>query len=366
MVHHPQPLPVRIRWRPLPPGHRVGDPPAVVHLADDLATGRPDVRGAAPGRVGQRVGGDLTDRQDQVGAALGGQPRALGEAVDQRPHGVQPGAVGNELRRGRRRRQLCLGRGAGARLVAAAGPAVAAFDDLRVRPAGALDEGRAEPGGVVGAQDGRRGADRQVDQRFVPHHLGGLGIGAPRPHRFGDDADPLPRMLAGEAAQGQRDPGGVAAKLVHVGHVQPPAGRARRRPHLRSGVARQRHEYRLGAGQPVADEGQDVLEVLARIAVHERQMAHAIAAGRGARGCRRTGLRPRRAGRPSAIIHDGADAPIWRAHAGKPKTSFQHTIGRVLLHWLLTVRGCAWRDSDCRHAATARWWSSRSAVSLTR
>src|SRR5439155_17910190 len=44
MVHHPQPLPGRIRRRPLPPGHRVGDPFAVVYLADDLLPGCPDLR----------------------------------------------------------------------------------------------------------------------------------------------------------------------------------------------------------------------------------------------------------------------------------------------------------------------------------
>ena len=38
----------------------------------------------------------------------------------------------------------------------------------------------------------------------------------------------------------------------------------------------------------------------------------------------------------------------------------------VLTAAVLAGRGCAGRGSDCRHAARARWWSSRSAVSLTR
>jgi anti-sigma B factor antagonist len=68
-------------------------------------------------------------------------------------------------------------------------------------------------------------------------------------------------------------------------------------------------------------------------------MAHATAAGRSARRCRRTGLRPAERGglRPSSTM---AQMPRYGVPMrGSQEHRFQHTIGRVLLLWLLTVRG---------------------------
>jgi len=61
---------------PDPPGQRVGDPPDVVHLAEHLLTGVPDVDDPALVGVADRFGGDLVRRQDQVDGAFRAEPGA--------------------------------------------------------------------------------------------------------------------------------------------------------------------------------------------------------------------------------------------------------------------------------------------------
>src|SRR5215472_9687382 len=89
------------------PGHRIGDPPGVVDLAEDLLAGVPDVN--YPGAVGvaDRVRGDLVRGQDQVDRRLLAEPGPPRAPLDQPPHRRQVPLVAKLLRvRGRRPKRL--------------------------------------------------------------------------------------------------------------------------------------------------------------------------------------------------------------------------------------------------------------------
>jgi hypothetical protein len=222
--------------------------------------------------------------------------------------------------------------------------------------AGAVDARRAELGGVVGAQDLAvdRG-DRQLDQRFVLHDLSSLRVRARRPQRFGDDADLLPRVLVGERAERKRDPGGIAAELVDVGKGQLPVGRAQVRPQPPAKVIGQRREHRLGAGQPFPDEGQHVLQVLARVAVEERKMAQATAAGVSRPRHRRPDSRRQCREWPFTITDGGQLPPRGAPMQGEAKDIVSaYDWPRSVALECCPSGECAWRGSGCRRTATAR------------
>src|SRR5580692_7934269 len=82
-----------VERRPAPAGQRVGDPALVVQLADEAVWGAPDMQRAAVAGVAERVGGDLADRQHEVGAAAGGEPGLRRVARDEIADRAQVGRV---------------------------------------------------------------------------------------------------------------------------------------------------------------------------------------------------------------------------------------------------------------------------------
>src|SRR4029077_17708656 len=103
LVDQPQAMATVLGALPDPPGQRVGDPPAVVDLAEDLLAGVPDVDHPAGVGVADRVRGDLVRGQDQVDRALLAEPGQARVPLDQSPYRRQVRLVGKSLRlRGRR------------------------------------------------------------------------------------------------------------------------------------------------------------------------------------------------------------------------------------------------------------------------
>src|SRR6266851_2166216 len=85
LVDHPESLAAEnVKCRPAAAGQRVGDPALVVDLADEAVRSAPDIQCAAGPCVAEGVGGDLADRQHEVGGAAGGEAsldRVAGDEV---------------------------------------------------------------------------------------------------------------------------------------------------------------------------------------------------------------------------------------------------------------------------------------------
>src|SRR5438874_13754247 len=97
---------------PDPPGHRIGDPPAVVDLAEDLPGCVPDVDHPAAIGVADRVGGDLVRGEDEVNRSLLADSGLPCVPLDQPPYWRQILLVGKRLgRRGWRSERAVAFRG---------------------------------------------------------------------------------------------------------------------------------------------------------------------------------------------------------------------------------------------------------------
>jgi hypothetical protein len=75
-------------WQPAP-GQRVADLAAIAQLADQLGRGLPAPDRAAAARVLQRVGGELADREHELGGAGAGQRSRLGMCGDEAADAAQ-------------------------------------------------------------------------------------------------------------------------------------------------------------------------------------------------------------------------------------------------------------------------------------
>ena len=84
-------------------GQRIGDPALIVELADEAVPGAPDMQDAAGPGMAERVGGDLADRQHEVGGAAGGKPGLGSVAGDEVAYRAQVRRVAEH---GRARRRL--------------------------------------------------------------------------------------------------------------------------------------------------------------------------------------------------------------------------------------------------------------------
>jgi hypothetical protein len=83
---------------------------------------------------------------------------------------------------------------------------------------------------------------------------------------------------AGKWLQRGRDPGWIAADLVHVGECRLPVASGKRRAYPSGLLAGHSNKHGLGAGQPILDERQHVVQVLSRVTIGKGDMAQVIAA----------------------------------------------------------------------------------------
>ncbi len=212
------------RGRAAPAREGVGDVPAVSHLDDDLFAGQPDVQGARARGVIQGVGRQFVDQEHELVGTITVEAAAPCVPGGQRPHGGEVVAVDEARGVGgdRRQRPVAALREQGRAAIGGAGPLGSPAHQGRMRVLGIGERRRVEPGGVVGAQDGRRAAgEGKVDQRLVPRGLPDLLLGARGPDRLSDVAHRPPRVGVEERGHLGDDPGGVAPHLAHVREGDP-------------------------------------------------------------------------------------------------------------------------------------------------
>jgi hypothetical protein len=278
VVHQPEPAAAfHSSGRPLAVDQRTGEPPAVADLADERTRLLPDAGLAAAAAVAQAVGGELVDREHEVGGALAAQPAASGLAGGhpaEQPQRV--GVEGENRRRPRRLRQRYRPR-----------------PRLRLQPAiggachmlGALEqEGMAavrlrhhlgiQLEGVIGAQQppGPAAGERHVEQCLVALTLGQLVGAASLPDRLPDAAQQAAAGVVGlhELAPGGDDAAGVGAHLLHVGEVDGSGvGAQLLAQHIDLGRA-DHDQRRLLAGDAIADEGRGPFQELGVPGIEQR------------------------------------------------------------------------------------------------
>src|SRR2546430_1203727 len=265
-------------------GHRVGELAPVLDLADQLVAGTPDPDHAAGTRMGEAVGGQLRDRDLQVGDPVAGEPHQPALGGDQLPQGGQRLGV-LELPRDHRtvrygQRPVVAGDDV-QRRVLRAGPARAALDEDRVGGVRVGQYPRGEPARVVRAQDGRRApGERGVDQRLMLRAGRVLVGGAPGPDRFADDVRVPAGVLGDEGVQYPRDdPAGVATGPRHVGEAHPGGVRPERGAdpfEVRPGYG---HQNRLASGQRPGDERYGAGEVIVVVMVEEPFVDEGVVGG---------------------------------------------------------------------------------------
>ena len=181
------------------PTSGIGDPAAVLDLADDLPPVRPDHQQAGAARVHDGVDDQLLHRGAQVLRAC---PRSCPRPARSRARTagrcwgrwwapITSTSASGGAGAGGWSNQAASGDGVG---VGRAVPALAVRGEGGVGAGGVGEPLAVEPPHVVGAQDvGGRLGQRHVDQRLVLGAGRVLVVGAPRPDRLADDPHPPAR-----------------------------------------------------------------------------------------------------------------------------------------------------------------------------